>query len=167
MEIKMHNETKGFRKALPVDRRNGFTLTEAILVVLFISIFSAIAIPKFNQAVISKYKAEVEARNIVTHLRRARGLAISNAADNTDGFSLKFLNDPFTAYEIINLKTEEIVDSYAIDPKINVTGPADEFEFGPLGNLTSTQTLINVSAEGKSFTITVIRATGMIKCAES
>jgi Tfp pilus assembly protein FimT len=148
-------------------KQKGFTLTEAILVVLFIGIFSAIAIPKFNQAVISRYKAETEAKKIVTCLRRTRGLAISNAATNTDGFSLRFQNNPFTAYEIENLQNGEVVDSYSIDAKVNVSGTGDEFDFGPLGNLTSTYTQITVSAEGKSFTITIISATGMIKCDES
>jgi Tfp pilus assembly protein FimT len=162
----MHNRTSGFRKFAPGDKRTGFSLVEAILVVLFIGILSVIAIPKFNQAVISKYKAEVAAKNIVTCLRRARGLAITNAATNTDGYSLRFLNDPFTAYEIVNLATEEIVDSHNIDPKVNITGTADQFDFGPLGNLTSTQTQITVSAEGKTFTITITSATGTVKCTE-
>lgn len=164
----MHNSTSEFRKLAPADKRTGFTLTEAILVVLFIGIFSAIAIPKFNQAVILKYKAEVEAKNIVTHLRRARGLAISNAAVNPTGFSLRLTSSsPYTGYEIVNLETSEIIDSHTFDPKVTVTGTANEFEFGPLGNLTSTYTQVNVSAEGKTFTITIIIATGTVKCTES
>ena len=163
----MYSGTYGFRRMVQSVKRAGFTLTEAILVVLFLGIFSAIAIPKLNQAVVSKYKAEAEAKKIVTCLRRVRGLAISSAVTNTDGFALKFLNNPFTSYEIVNLNTAEVVDSYNIDPKVNITGTADQFEFGPLGNLTSTYTQISVSAEGKSYTITIITATGMVKCTES
>jgi Tfp pilus assembly protein FimT len=159
----MNTGTSGFRMLAQAGKGKGFTLTEAILVVLFIGIFSAIAIPKFNQAVISRYKAETEAKKIVTCLRRTRGLAISNAATNTDGFSLRFQNNPFTAYEIENLQNGEVVDSYSIDAKVNVSGTGDEFDFGPLGNLTSTYTQITVSAEGKSYIITIISATGMIK----
>ena len=59
------------------------------------------------------------------------------------------------------------MDSHNIDPKVNITGLADQFDFGPLGNLTSTQTQITVSAEGKSFTITIITATGTVSCTES
>jgi len=164
----MHTGTSGFRMLAQAGKRTGFTLTEAILVVLFIGIFSAIAIPKFNQAVISRYKAETEAKKIVTCLRRTRGLAISNAAINDKGFSLMFIGDePYTGYELENLDTEEIVDSYTVDPKVTITSPGDEFKFGPLGNLKSDKTQIIVSAEGKSFTITVIRATGIVKCDES
>ncbi len=164
----MCNGTSGFRKLAPAERRNGFSLTEAILIVLFIGIFSAIAIPKFNQAVISKYKADAEAKKIVTCLRRARGLAISDAANNNAGFSLRLTGlNPYTGYEIVNLETSEIVDSHSFDPKVTITGTANEFEFGPLGNLTSTYTQITVSAEGKTFTITIITATGTVKCTES
>ena len=163
----MHTGTSGFRMLAQAGKRTGFTLTEAILVVLFIGIFSVIAIPKFNQAIISRYKAETEAKKIVTCLRRTRGLAISNAATNSEGFSMKFLNDPYTAYEIENLQNGAVVDSYTIDSRVNITGSADEFEFGPLGNLTSSETQISISAEGKSYTITIISATGMIKCEES
>ena len=164
----MRNGTSGFKKLAPAEKRTGFSLVEAILVVLFIGVFSAIAIPKFNQAVISKYKSEVAAKNIVTCLRRARGLAISNAATNTDGFSLNLTgSDPYTGYEIVNLKTSEILDSHTFDSKVTVTGTASDFDFGPLGNLTSTYTQITVSAEGKSFTITIIPATGIVKCTES
>ncbi|MGD9162926.1 MAG: hypothetical protein PVG39_31255 [Desulfobacteraceae bacterium] len=163
----MHNGTSGFRKLASTGKRTGFTLTEAILVVLFIGIFSAIAIPKFNQAVISRYKAEAVAKNIITCLRRTRGLAISGAATNTNGFSLRFQNNPSTAYEIVNLQNGNVVDTYTIDTKVNVSGTGDEFDFGPLGNLTSSDTQISISAEGKSYTITIISATGMVKCAES
>jgi len=152
----------------PTKRRKAIGLVEMLIVVLFIGILAVIAVPRLNLAVISRYKAETTAKKIVTDLRRVRGLAISNAVDNTQGFSLRLLGPgPYTGYEIVNLDTEATVDSHTIDPEVTVTGTANEFEFGPLGNLTSTYTQIIVSAEGKTFTITIIRATGTIKCVES
>lgn len=159
---------KGLKLLKPTKRRKGFSLAEMMMVVLFIGILAAIAVPRLNLAVVSKHKAEATAKKLVIDLRRVRRLAISDAVNNTEGFSLKLLGpNPYTGYEIENLDTEATVDSHTIDPQVTVAGTEDEFEFGPLGNLTSPYTQITVSAEGKTFTITIIRATGTIKCVES
>jgi Tfp pilus assembly protein FimT len=164
----MQKPGKGFILICPAGRRNGFSIVETIMVVVFIGILAAITVPKLNLAVISRYKAEVTAKKIVTDFRRVRGLAISNAVSNTQGFSLRLLGPgPYTGYEIVNLDTAATVDSHTIDQDVTVTGTANEFDFGPLGNLMSTYTQITVSAEGKTFTINIIRATGIIKCDES
>lgn len=164
----MQKGGKGFISAKPFDRRKALSLVEVLLVVFFIGILAVIAVPRLNTAVISRYKAEVAAKKIVTDLRRTRGLAISKAVNNTQGFELRLLGPgPYTGYEIVNLDTTATVDSHTIDPQVTVAGTANEFDFGPLGNLTSTYTQITVSAEGKTFTINIIRATGTIKCVES
>jgi hypothetical protein len=150
----------------PDKTRKGSNLVETLMVVVFIGIFAVITVPKLNLAVVSRYKAETTAKKIVTDLRRVRGLAISNSVNNGTGFSLRLLNIPCDSYEIVNLNTGEIIDSLTIDPEVTVVGQADEFEFGPLGNLTSTYTYITISAEGKNFIINIIRATGAIKCVE-
>ena len=167
-EVKMQKGGKGFKFVKLIRRGKGFSLVEAVMVVLFIGILAAIAIPRLNMAVVSRYKAEATAKKIATDLRRVRGLAISDAANNTEGFSLRMLGPgPYTGYEIVNLDTEATVDSHAIDSEVTVVSLADEFNFGPLGNLTTTNTQLTVSAEGKTFTINIIRATGTIKCVES
>ncbi len=148
--------------------RKGFSFVEMLMIVAVIGIIAVITVPKLNLAVISKCKAEATAKKIVTDLRRVRGLAISNAVNNTQGFSLKLLGSgPYTGYEIVNLDTAATVDSHTIDQEVTVNGTTNEFDFGSLGNLTSTYTQITVSAEGKTFTITIIRATGTVKCVES
>ena len=168
MEAKMQKGGKGFISARPFGGRKALSLIEVLIVILVIGALAAIAVPRLNTAVISRYKAEVAAKKIVTDLRRVRGMAISDAVNNTQGFSLRLLGSgPYTGYQIVNLDTAATVDSHIIDPQVTVTGTADQFDFGPLGNLTSTYTQITVSAEGKTFTITVVGATGTIKCVES
>ena len=133
-----------------------------------IIVLAAIAVPRINFSAISKKKADVTARKIVTDLRRARRLAISDAASNTDGFGLHMTGpSPYSAYEIVNRDSEETVDSYTIDSDITCTG-GGEFGFGPLGNLLDgSDTQLSIAADGKTFTITIIPGTGIAKCTEN
>lgn len=143
-------------------------MLELVLIAVFLGIFAVIAVPRFNYAAISKQKADSTARKIVADLRLTRSLAISDAANNTEGFKLEMIgSSPYTQYKIANDDTEEIIRTYTIDSKVSCTGD-NKFVFSPLGNLSlPCGNQITVSAEDKSFTITVTLATGMIKCAEN
>jgi hypothetical protein len=144
-----------------------YSLVELILVVIFVGIFSAIAIPRINFAIISKQKVGPVARKVVTDLRRTRVLAITDAANNSDGFILDMTGGgPYTGYEIINDDTGAVVDTQTFGSDIECTGDG-RFEFGPLGNLiTGSGTALNIASEGRSFTIDIISATGTVKCTE-
>lgn len=151
-------------------KREAFTLVEVFIIVMFLGILAAIAVPRLNLAVIIAQKADTVAGKIVTGLRRARILAISNAADNTDGFALNMTgSEPYSGYEIVNLKTSTTIlnGTFSIDSNISCTGGAT-FEFGPLGNLKDgSDTQLVITAAGKTFTITIISATGTIKWVQS
>lgn len=160
----------------PAIGRKGFSLVEAIMVVLFIGILSAIAVPRLNLAVVSKYKAEATAKKIVVDLRRVRGLAIANAATNTVGYSMAMNGDVLadfrTLFRIRNLDTAELLDEHMFDPDVTVWSDRKGIRFGPLGNLLESggggyPTEIRVSAEGKIFTIGFVIATGTITCDEN
>lgn len=145
-----------------------FTLVELILTVLLVGIFAVIAVPRLNIAAISKQKADYLARKIVTDLRRTRRMAISDAAGNSAGFSLNMVgSEPYSSYEIVNLNTLATVDTHAIDLSVSCTG-RENFSFAPLGNLSDAGTAeLTVSAEGRTFTITVTPATGIVKCVKN
>ena len=148
-------------------KRAGFSMLELVLIAVFLGIFAIIAVPRLNYAAISKQKADSTAKKIVADLRLTRSLAISDAANNNDGFKLEMVgSDPYTGYEIENRDTHEVVASYTIDADVTCSGD-DKFEFGPLGNLKNSDDQLTVTAEGKSFTITIIRATGIVKCTEN
>lgn len=144
--------------------KKAFTLAELIIVVALIGIMAVVAVPRLQFGAIRRKKAEAVTSKIATGLRLTRRLAITNAAENTDGYSLS-MTGSFTGYEITNLATSEVVDSYSIDSDVSCTGDS-QFEFGPLGNCESGSTL-DVSAPGKSFTITVNSVTGMVKSTEN
>lgn len=149
-------------------RRKAFSLVELLLIVLFLGIFAAIAIPSLSFSALSKQKADIIARKIVTDLRRTRRLAISNAAANPNGFALNMTgSSPYTGYEIENLNTSVTIDSHTIDTDVSCAG-GDEFSFGPLGNLLAgSDSSLTVSAHEKIFTISIISATGTVKCSEN
>jgi Tfp pilus assembly protein PilE len=148
----------------------GYSLTELIIIIVFLGVLAAIAVPRFNFSSIIRQKADCQARKIVTDLRRTRGLAISNAADSSAGYALNMTGSvpgPYTGYQIVDINGLSTVDSYSIDSAVTCTG-GSHFQFNYLGNLkTGSDTQLKVSAEGKKFTIDITRATGMIKCTEN
>jgi len=152
------------------EKKAAFSLVELILIVAFLGIFAAIAVPRLNFAIISKQKADTFARKIVTDLRLTRRLAISDATNNTKGFELKMVGSPpYNTYEIENVDTQATVASHTLDSGVSIScSTGIRFIFGPLGNLESgSGTGLTVSAEGKSFTITINSATGAVKCVEN
>jgi Tfp pilus assembly protein FimT len=150
------------------EKRTAYSLVELVIVVVFLGVIAAIAVPRLNFSSISGQKADTIAWKIVTDLRRTRSLAISNAANNTAGFALNMTGTaPYSGYEIQNLDTSATVDSHSIDSNIYCTG-SSLFKFGPLGNLlTGSGNQLVVSASGKTFTITLTTATGTVKCTEN
>ena len=147
-----------------------FSLVEMIIIVMWLGILAAIAVPRLNLAAISKHKAQTTARKIVTDLRLTRRLAISDAANNTKGFELKMVGSvPYTRYEIENVDTHATVASHTLDSDVSISCPTGpRFIYGPLGNMKpGSGTGLTVSGGGRSFTISIIQATGAIKCVEN
>jgi len=151
-----------------VKNKKAFSLAELILIVLILGVLTVITIPKMQFATLRRQKADATAKKIATSLRLTRRLAITNAAVNVSGYALRMTGaSPYSSYEVVNLKTSEVVDSYDIDPDVACTG-GNVFRFGPLGKLKlGSANQLSVSSEGKSFSISIVPATGMVKCVGS
>lgn len=145
--------------------RTGYSLVEAIIVVLIVGLLTFIAVPRLQFDTLRRKQAHTVAKKIVTDLRRTRALAISDAANNTAGFRLRMIgSSPYGSFEIVNLDTSAVVDSHSIDSAVTCSG-GNQFDFGPLGNLLSgSDTQLTVSAQGRTYTITIVQATGAVKC---
>jgi len=145
---------------------NAHTLVELIVIVVILGVLACIAVPRLQFATVYRKQADTVARKIVTDLRRTRRLAISDAATNTNGFAL---NRTGLTYQIVDLSDGTTIPNgtFSIDPKIFCSG-GTSFQFGTLGNLkTGSDSQLTVSAQGKTFTISIIPATGMIQCTEN
>jgi prepilin-type N-terminal cleavage/methylation domain-containing protein len=149
-------------------QKKAFTLIEVILVVLLLGIVAVIAVPRISFSVSSGQKADSLAKKLTTDLRRTRMLAISNAATNPTGFTLKMTGSaPFySGYQIIDDSNSTVVNSQTIGSKIMFTG-SSQFSFGPLGSLrntSSTLLMLQIIIQNRYYKISITSATGIVKC---
>ncbi len=140
------------------------TLVEMLIVVLIISVLTFIAVPRMSMATVFKGKAQTSAERMAAAIRLCRTLAISNAAQNQQGFSLTITESVgSTGFQIVNLKTSQVVKTETLPTGVTYTG-AKTFSFGPLGSRTDAGGNLSVSAGGKTIVISVVNTTGMLKC---
>jgi prepilin-type N-terminal cleavage/methylation domain-containing protein len=149
-------------------QRKAYSLIELIIVVLILAALSFVAVPRLQYAAVHRQRSETVARKIVTDLRRTRSLAILHAADNNVGFAINMSGSPpYSGYQIVNLSDSSVIDSHSIGSSITCSG-GSQFKFGPLGNLkTGSGTQLTVTADSKTCTVTIVSATGMVKCVEN
>lgn len=144
--------------------RKGVTLVELLLVVFIIGAMLFVAIPRLSRATITGGKVQTTAQKISSAIRYARSLAISNAATNTQGYALNMTGSGnYTGFEIVDLSNSDVVQSESIDSEVACRG-ANDFRFSPLGNRLVDTDSLTVSGSGKTYSITVTSATGMVRC---
>ena len=147
-----------------MNRSGAYTLVELLVVVAIAGILAMVAIPRLQFGAIHRSKGEAAAWKIVTDLRRTRNLAITDAATNPDGYALNIqTSGGSSSYEIVDLGTLNVVDSHTLDSSIVHTGQ-QSLKFNSLGALESgSDRSVTLSASDKTFTITVVPATGTVK----
>lgn len=150
-----------------MEPRKGYTVAELVVVVVILGVLTCVAVPRLQLGLRDGRQAESTAWKIVADLRRTRSLAILHAATNAQGFALNIQRSARrTAYHIVDLSNSRIVDSQTIGESILCEG-GSTFEFGPLGALAEGHDkTLRISAGERTFAITVVPATGMVKCIE-
>ena len=145
-----------------------FSIMELLVVVLFLGILAFIAVPRMQTGILDRYKSETLAQKIVADLQLTRNLAITDAANNTEGFALQMIGtSPYRSYNIVNLATGQVVSTHTIHNNISCTS-GSLFKFGPLGNLLAgSSTGLTVSAGGRTSAISIVAATGTVQCIEN
>src|ERR1700749_5144432 len=82
-------------------RRRGFTLVEMVIVVLFLGIVSAVAVPRFAVS-LQKYGMTNAANRIVADLARAQAGAYSSSAPITVTFTVSS-----SQYQLAGIKSQD------------------------------------------------------------
>ena len=146
--------------------RKGLTLIELIIVVMIIGALAFIAVPRLIMATVALGGSNTGAERIAAAIRHCRTLAISNALNNPQGFSLNMTNvvsGSYTGFQIVNVRTNDVNETGTIPADVNFNGDR-EFQFGPFGDRTVGTGILTVSGGGKSYEISVVTGTGMVKC---
>jgi len=149
-------------------RRSGSSLTELAVVVLILAILACLAVPRLQYGAVHRAEADALAQKLVTDLRLARAQAILHAAENSMGFALVMNGPPgrYDSYEILNLQDATVLAHHDIPASVRCAG-GQRFEFGPLGHLKDgSDTQLGVSFQGKTATLTIVPATGMVRCTQ-
>ncbi|MBU0683440.1 MAG: GspH/FimT family pseudopilin [Candidatus Omnitrophota bacterium] len=140
----------------------GYSLIELLFIVIVVAVLAAVAIPRLGVPYIKKAKLRVVARGMLSSLRYARSLAITN----DENYRLN-VNSSAKEYKIYDSANVQIGNTQTIDPIITINADKD-FIFEPLGNASSSSdTTVSLSAEGTQITITVTTATGRVAMQES
>ncbi|MGD0786018.1 MAG: prepilin-type N-terminal cleavage/methylation domain-containing protein [Sedimentisphaerales bacterium] len=151
--------------------KKGITLIELIIVVMLIGALAFIAVPRLIMATVALGGSNTSAERIAAAIRHCRTLAISNALNNSPGFELDMTDvdssGNYTRFNIFNVRTNDVNETGTIPAKVICSGDGNgKFQFGPLGSRTGGTGNLTVSGGGKTYVISVVTGTGMVKCTQ-
>ncbi len=143
----------------------GISLIEGVFVLLLLAILAAAVLPRFQMGAVRQQTAKTLARQIAADLRYTRQLALTNAADNPDGYELVMNGSgSYTGYTIRNRQNGQTLQTSSIATEIQCTG-GRTFSYSPLGSLTG-DTALHVAAGNRQYAVTIFPTTGSVLCRE-
>jgi prepilin-type N-terminal cleavage/methylation domain-containing protein len=145
--------------------RCGHTLVELVAVVAILAVLACIAVPRLRLDILNRARAQTVAQEIATDMRLARSRAILQATESPAGCAVNMTGtSPYAGYAIVDLSDLSVIASHTLPVEVQCTGGA-HFAFKPLGSLTDdSDTQLQVTSQGRTFTITILPATGMVRC---
>lgn len=165
------------RSSAVEDTDRGFTLVEAVTVVLVLSLLACIAVPRLDFAAVWAARADAVVRRLATDLRHTRALAVAQAAKNPDGYVLVMQGaegtpnaeagvgdpGPYRSYQIVDRRNRTVMTTCNLPAGVQCGG-GRRFEFGPLGNLQNgSDAHLDIRTAGKSYRLEIAPATGAVE----
>ncbi len=153
------------RRSSAINRLHpGYTLVEAVTVVLVLSILTCIAVPRLDFGAVWGARADAVVQRLATDLRHTRTLAITYAARNPDGFALVMQGaEPYPSYQIIDQQDRAVMTACNLPAGVQCRG-GRRFEFGPLGNLQNgSDAHLGIRTEGRSYRLEIAPVTGAVE----
>jgi general secretion pathway protein H len=165
-------------------RREGFSLIELIIVLVILSVITALVAPRLTQS-LSRMNVESTARRVASALRLARSLAVTEkipylAEFDMDADTLSVFSYQRTPEEEDSPESEDTPTvtqrAYALTDGVRlkegvalneetVTTGAFQISFFPSGGTSGGEVVLGDN-EGRSFSISVDRITGSVKINE-
>jgi len=146
-------------------RLRGFTLIEMMIVIAILAIFASIAVPSFNDAILSgKLRAYANDMVASTHLARSEALkrnAVVRLCASSNGTSCS--GDWKDGWIVLSSTDAVIQTQQGVDANYKITGNVNTLSFQPTG-VGSTQATLTICREtpqaGSQERVVTISATG-------
>jgi type II secretory pathway pseudopilin PulG len=143
--------------------RRAMTMLEMVIVVVFIGIFAALALPRLGPTLLSNFGSEADARRLALDLLQAQRYAITTGDNHFIQFVMSGSNA--TGYTVMRRTggTTTAVDApHTFASQVTVTPSAANAEFQFDGSaLASYQ--IDLVGPNQTWRVTVVQITGAIK----
>jgi prepilin-type N-terminal cleavage/methylation domain-containing protein len=147
--------------------KKGFTFIEVLFVIVILGIMSAVVIPRLRLDFSTKQRVKSEVQKIVSNIRYTRKLAITEIDATSYIVRFYYGSNNYGIYRD-NVNPANLVrDLIPIPPELNASGET-EITFYRQGNCTFLSSgVIDISAAGGNFSITVQTATGRVRMNEN
>lgn len=157
-------------RALRHSRRAGFTLIEVVCVVMIVGILSAIAIPRYGNA-LARYRVQTAAQRLAADLRMTRDTALQQSKL----FKMVFVSGTKSSYSVAGLKdlSRRAVAAYQVDlwdnpyratiVRMSMTG-VDRLSFDGFG-MPDSSAAFQLGAGSFTYTVSVDGTTGEVSIA--
>ena len=166
-------------------RREGFSLIELIIVLVILSVITALVAPRLTQS-LSRMNVESTARRVASALRLARSLAVTEKVTYLAMFDMNADILTVSSYQqtLGEEDSPELEADHAVTPKVYmlkdgvhlkeglalngdiITTGAFQMAFFPGGGTSGGEVVLG-DDEGRSFSVTVDRIAGSVKINEN